>query len=90
LDERNLAGSDSVGDTRKLGGSRLWEEGAFAGGLLRLGKPSNRMIAALIAYRAFRGGNQLSYFMKNMAIVGGFLAIMALGPEPYSLEARKA
>jgi len=48
------------------------------------------MIAALIAYRAFRGGNQLSYFMKNMAIVGGFLAIMALGPEPYSLEARKA
>ena len=47
------------------------------------------LIAALIAHRNFGDGNQLSHFMKNMAIVGGFLAIMALGPGPYSVDGRK-
>lgn len=47
------------------------------------------LIAALIAHRNFGDGNQLSHFMKNMAIVGGFLAIMALGPGAYSVDGRK-
>jgi putative oxidoreductase len=46
-------------------------------------------IYVLIAHRNFADGNQLSHFMKNMAIVGGFLAIMALGLGPYSVNGRK-
>lgn len=48
------------------------------------------LIAALIAHRHFGDGNQLSHFMKNMAIVGGFLALMASGAGPYSLDGRKS
>ncbi len=47
------------------------------------------IIAALIAHRHFADSNQLSHFMKNMAIVGGFLAIAASGGGAYSLDGRK-
>ena len=48
--------------------------------LVALGCAIYVLIAALIAHRNFGDGNQLSHFMKNMAIVGGFLAIMAAWP----------
>ena len=47
------------------------------------------LVAALIAHRNFGDGNQMSHFMKNMAIVGGFLTLMALGLGPYSVDGRK-
>ena len=46
--------------------------------LVALGCAIYVLIAALIAHRNFGDGNQSSHFMKNMAIVGGFLAIMAM------------
>ena len=67
----------------------------LGGGLLILFGYQTRLVAlgcaiyVLIAHRNFDDGNQLSHFMKNMAIVGGFLAIMALGPGPYSVDGRK-
>ncbi len=48
------------------------------------------LIAALIAHRNFADGNQMSHFFKNMAIVGGFLALMASGAGRYSLDGRKS
>jgi putative oxidoreductase len=47
------------------------------------------VIASLIAHLNFADGNQLSHFMKNMAIVGGFLALVASGAGRYSMDARK-
>lgn len=47
------------------------------------------LVAALIAHTHFGDGNQLSHFMKNMAIVGGGLAFAAFGGGPYSLDRRK-
>jgi putative oxidoreductase len=57
--------------------------------LVALGCAIYVLIAALIAHRNFGDGNQLSHFMKNMAIVGGFLAITALGAGPYSVDRGK-
>ncbi len=48
------------------------------------------LIAALIAHRNFADGNQMSHFFKNMAIVGGFLALMVSGAGRYSLDARRS
>ncbi len=48
------------------------------------------LVAALIAHRHFGDGNQLSHFMKNMAIVGGSLAFVAFGGGAYSLDARRS
>ena len=48
------------------------------------------VIAALIAHRHFADGNQMSHFFKNMAITGGFLALMVSGAGRYSLDARKS
>jgi len=48
------------------------------------------LIAALIAHRNFGDGNQMSHFFKNMAIVGGALALMASGAGAYSLDGRKS
>jgi putative oxidoreductase len=72
----------------------------FGGGLLILLGYQTRLVAlicavyvlvaALIAHRAFGDGNQLSHFFKNMAIVGGFLALIANGAGAYSLDARKS
>jgi putative oxidoreductase len=46
------------------------------------------IIASLIAHTNFIDANQMSHFMKNMAIVGGFLALMASGAGAYSLDGR--
>ncbi|MGH6664400.1 MAG: DoxX family protein [Pseudolabrys sp.] len=72
----------------------------FGGGLLILFGYKTRcvalicaiyvLIAALIAHRNFGDGNQMSHFFKNMAIVGGFLALMASGAGRYSLDGRKS
>jgi putative oxidoreductase len=47
------------------------------------------IIAALIAHTNFVDPNQMSHFFKNMAIVGGFLMLVANGAGAYSLDARK-
>lgn len=47
-------------------------------------------IAALIAHAHFGDPNQMSHFMKNMAIVGGGLFLMATGGGAWSLDARNA
>jgi len=47
-------------------------------------------IAALIAHTHFGDPNQLSHFMKNIAIVGGSLFLVANGAGAYSLDARKS
>jgi putative oxidoreductase len=48
------------------------------------------LLAALIAHRNFADGNQMSHFFKNMAITGGFVALMVSGAGRYSLDARKS
>ena len=58
--------------------------------LVALGCAIYVLVAALIAHRNFGDGNQMSHFFKNMAIVGGFLAVMALGAGSYSLDGRKS
>lgn len=57
--------------------------------LVALGCAIYIFIAALIAHRNFADGNQLAHFMKNLAITGGFLALMIAGPGRYSLDGRK-
>ena len=48
------------------------------------------LIAAIIAHRNFGDPNQISHFWKNMAIVGGFIALMVAGPGSYSVDGRRA
>jgi putative oxidoreductase len=48
------------------------------------------VLAALIAHRALGDGAQLNHFFKNMAITGGFLALVASGAGRYSLDARQS
>ena len=57
--------------------------------LVALGCAVYVLIAALIAHRNFGDANQMSHFWKNIAIVGGFLALMVAGPGPYSVDARQ-
>jgi putative oxidoreductase len=47
------------------------------------------IIAALLAHSNLADPNQMSHFFKNMAIVGGFLMLVANGAGAYSLDARK-
>lgn len=47
------------------------------------------IVASLIAHRHLADPNQLTHFMKNMAIVGGSLAFFACGAGAYSVDARK-
>jgi putative oxidoreductase len=46
--------------------------------------------AALAFHRHFADPNQFVHFMKNVAIAGGLLQIVAFGPGRFSLEARRA
>ena len=52
------------------------------------------LVAALIGHRfweiteAAQRGNQLIHFWKNMAMVGGFLALYAAGAGAFSIDAR--
>ena len=58
--------------------------------LVALGCAVYVLIAALIAHRNFGDTNQMSHFWKNIAIVGGFIALMVAGPGSYSVDGRKA
>src|SRR5262245_35040699 len=46
------------------------------------------LIAALIAHHNFGDPNQMSHIWKNMAIVGGFIALMVAGPGSCSVDGR--
>lgn len=51
------------------------------------------LVAALIGHRfweaeAAQRSNQLIHFLKNIAMIGGFLALYAAGPGAFSLDAR--
>ncbi len=48
------------------------------------------ILAALFFHTDFGDFNQKIHFMKNFAIAGGFLFLMARGPGPWSLDARRA
>jgi putative oxidoreductase len=58
--------------------------------LVALGCAIYVLIAAIIAHRNFGDPNQISHFWKNMAIVGGFIALMVAGPGSYSVDGRRA
>jgi putative oxidoreductase len=72
----------------------------IGGGLLILIGYQTRLVALALAIyvlvSAFIGHfqlgdlNQFQHFMKNMAIVGGSLAFVALGAGAYSLDARRS
>jgi putative oxidoreductase len=47
------------------------------------------LAAALIAHTNFADANQVFHFLKNIAIVGGCLAIYVTGAGAYALDARK-
>jgi putative oxidoreductase len=72
----------------ELGGGLLMLIG-YQTRLVALGLGVYVLIAALIAHTNFADGNQMSHFMKNMAIVGGSLAFVAFGAGAYSLDGRK-
>jgi putative oxidoreductase len=40
-------------------------------------------------YTGMEQQNQMAHFMKNMAILGGLLMVVALGPGPLSFDARR-
>jgi putative oxidoreductase len=54
------------------------------------------LVAALIGHRfwdvadAAQRGNQLIHFWKNMAMIGGFLALYVAGAGAFSLDARRS
>jgi putative oxidoreductase len=54
------------------------------------------LVAALIGHRfweitdAAQRGNQLIHFWKNLAMVGGFLALYVGGAGAFSLDARRS
>ena len=48
------------------------------------------MLSALIFHRALGDQVQFVMFMKNLAIAGGFLLLVARGPGEWSLDARRA
>ncbi len=47
------------------------------------------IVAAVIFHMDFGDRNQAIHFMKNLAIAGGFLMIVAYGPGPLSMDGRK-
>ena len=48
------------------------------------------LVSAFIGHSQLGDLNQFQHFMKNMAIVGGSLAFVALGAGAYSLDARRS
>jgi putative oxidoreductase len=44
---------------------------------------------AVFFHHAFGDQNQLIHFMKNLAITGGLLQVVAFGPGSYSLDGRR-
>jgi putative oxidoreductase len=70
----------------------------LGGGLLILLGYKTRVVAAVMAvfavatafmfHHAFGDQNQMIHFLKNIAIAGGFLQIVAFGAGSFSLDAR--
>ena len=48
------------------------------------------LVAAFIGHFQFADPNQFQHFMKNIALIGGSLALVACGGGAYSLDARHA
>ena len=48
------------------------------------------ILTAVTFHTDFGDFNQKIHFMKNVAIAGGFLFLVAQGPGPWSLDARRA
>ena len=48
------------------------------------------ILTAVFIHTDFGDLNQKIHFMKNFAIAGGFLFLVAQGPGPWSLDARRA
>ena len=48
------------------------------------------VMSAIIFHADFADQNQMNSFMKNIAIAGGFLFLMANGPGAYALDNRAA
>ncbi len=48
------------------------------------------ILTAVFFHTDFGDFNQKIHFMKNLAIAGGFLFLVARGPGPWSLDARRA
>lgn len=48
------------------------------------------ILTALTVHRNVSDPNQLFHFLKNIAITGGFLQVIAFGAGKYSLDARRA
>jgi putative oxidoreductase len=46
------------------------------------------LVAALFAHMKFGDGNQLNHFLKNMAIIGGLLAIYVTGSGAHSVDGK--
>ena len=47
------------------------------------------LVAALFAHLNWADGNQLNHFLKNIAIIGGLLAVYVTGPGAYSVEGKR-
>src|SRR5580693_4811680 len=69
----------------ELGGGILMLVG-YQTRLVALALAIYTLVAALIAHTNFADANQLTHFMKNMAIVGGSLAFFVSGAGAYSLD----
>ena len=48
------------------------------------------ILTAVIFHAEFADFNQKIHFMKNIGLAGGFLFLVAKGPGPWSLDARRA
>ncbi len=83
-----LGSPTELSEDLELGGGLLMLIG-YQTRLVALGLGVYVLIAALIAHTNFAGGNQMSHFMKNMAIVSGSLAFVAFSAGAYSLDGRK-
>ena len=45
--------------------------------------------AALLAHLNFADQNEMTQFLKDFAIAGGFIALAVAGPGAYSVDARR-
>lgn len=48
------------------------------------------LVAAVAFHRNFADQNQMIHFMKNLAITGGLLQVIAFGAGSFSLDARRS
>ncbi|MNT93096.1 Inner membrane protein YqjF [compost metagenome] len=48
------------------------------------------VVTALIFHHALADQNQMFHFLKNLAMAGGLLQVVAFGPGPFSLDNLRA